>query len=278
MGQGTAGPYGLHVGTTGLIFGAIAIAWLAYLVPHFVRKRDDDVAVDADDPAERFAQSMRVVQHGTAPLLDQDLSEIGTYEVSTPLTRRAAVTDLRRLETVAALRRRRVLLALLAALSLVVGLAGAQLIPWWSTAIPGGLLVLFFAVSRFSVIAMRRSLDARYADIMRGGDEVTVFINRAKVKKDLKAAAQAAEKEVEESEPKPATGALWDPVPITVPTYVSKPLAPRTVRTIDLSGPAVTSTAAVQHPVTADARPAEAAPAEESVEESATDERRAASA
>ena len=32
-------------------------------------------------------------------------------------------------------------------------------------------------------------------------------------------------------------GALWDPVPITMPTYVSKPLAPRTVRTIDLSGP-----------------------------------------
>ena len=279
MGQGTGDPYGLHVGTTGLIFGAIAIAWLAYLVPHFVRKRDDEAVTETDDPAERFAQSMRVVQHGTAPLLDQDLSEIGTYEVSTPLTRRAAVADLRRLETVAALRRRRVLLVLLAALSLVVGLAGAQLLPWWTTAIPGGLLAAFFAVSRFSVIAMRRSLDARYADIMRGGDEVTVFINRAKVKKGVEAAAEAAEKEAAENESKAATGALWDPVPITVPTYVSKPLAPRTVRTIDLSGPAVTSTAAVQHPVTADPRPA-AAPrtAGELVEESAADERHAASA
>lgn len=261
-----------------MIFGAIAIAWLAYLVPHFVRKRDDDVTADAEDPAERFAQSMRVVQHGTAPLLDQDLSEIGTYEVSTPLTRRAAVTDLRRLETVAALRRRRVLLALMAALSLVVGLAGAQLIPWWSTAIPGGLLVLFFAVSRFSVIAMRRSLDARYADIMRGGDEVTVFINRAKLKKDTKAVAEAVEETPAETEQKTATGALWDPVPITVPTYVSKPLAPRTVRTIDLSGPAVTSTATVQHPVTADAQPAALLTAGELAEESVADERRAASA
>ena len=261
-----------------MIFGAIAIAWLAYLVPHFVRKREDDVAVDADDPAERFAQSMRVVQHGTAPLLDQDLSEIGTYEVSTPLTRRAAVTDLRRLETVAALRRRRVLLVLMAALSLVIGLAAVQLIPWWSTAIPGGLLVLFFAVSRFSVVAMRRSLDARYADIMRGGEEVTVFINRAKIKKETKAVAESVEDEPAEAEVKPATGALWDPVPITVPTYVSKPLAPRTVRTIDLSGPAVTSAAAVQHPVTADARPAGVTTAGKLAEESATDERRAASA
>lgn len=262
-----------------MIFGAIAIAWLAYLVPHFVRKRDDEAIVDADDPAERFAGSMRVVQHGTAPLLDQDLSEIGTYEVSTPLTRRAAVADLRRLERVAALRRRRVLLALMAALSLVVGLAGARLIPWWSTAIPGGLVVLFFVVSRFSVVAMRRSLDARYADIQRGGDEVTVFINRAKIKdpKATKSTAAAAEDAV--AEEKATAGALWDPVPITVPTYVSRPLAPRTVRTIDLSGPAVTSGASVQHPVTADARPTTAASAAElAAEESGTTERRAASA
>lgn len=263
-----------------MIFGAIAIAWLAYLVPHFVRKRDDEAVVDADDPAERFAGSMRVVQHGTAPLLDQDLSEIGTYEVSTPLTRRAAVADLRRLERVAALRRRRVLLALMAVLSLVVGLAGAELTPWWSTAIPGGLLMLFFVISRFSVVAMRRSLDARYADIQRGGDEVTVFINRAK-SKDAKAStndsAESASAGAEE-EKKPTGGVLWDPVPITVPTYVSKPLAPRTVRTIDLSGPAVTSGASVQHPVTADARPTTAASAVELTEESGPSERRVASA
>jgi hypothetical protein len=274
----TPAPYGRVVGTTGVIFGAIAIAWLAYLVPHFVRKRDDEAVVDADDPAERFAQSMRVVQHGTAPLLDQDLSEIGTYEVSTPLTRRAAVADLRRLETVAALRRRRVLLGLMAVLSLVVGLAGAQLVPWWSTAIPGGLLVLFFVVSRFSVIAMRRSLDARYADIQRGGEEVTVFINRAKVKAAKTAGTVAADEKPAEDK-KPAVGALWDPVPITVPTYVSKPLAPRTVRTIDLSGPAGTLGAAAQHPVTADAHPADAPSADEAtVDESGSGERRAASA
>lgn len=261
-----------------MIFGAIAIAWLAYLVPHFVRKRDDEAVVDAEDPAERFASSMRVVQHGTAPLLDQDLSEIGTYEVSTPLTRRAAVADLRRLERVAALRRRRVLLVLMAVLSLVVGLAGAQLIPWWSTAIPGGVLVLFFAVSRFSVIGMRRSLDARYADIQRGGDEVTVFINRAKVKAGVKAIAATVDEEPVE-EKKPAAGVLWDPVPITVPTYVSKPLAPRTVRTIDLSGPAVAAGSAIQHPVTADAQPMTAPSASEvAADESGDGERRAASA
>ena len=33
------------------------------------------------------------------------------------------------------------------------------------------------------------------------------------------------------------TGALWEPIPVTPATYVSQPLLPRTVRTIDLSAP-----------------------------------------
>ena len=32
-------------------------------------------------------------------------------------------------------------------------------------------------------------------------------------------------------------GSLWDPLPVTLPTYVGKPQAKRTVRTIDLGEP-----------------------------------------
>ena len=128
-------PYGLGVGTTGLIFAAIAIAWLAYLVPHFVRRREDEVAVEVD-PSDRFSDSMRIIRNGTAPLVDQDLAQIPTYEVSTPQTRRAAIKDLCRQERVAAARRRRVLLVLLAGLSVVVGICAAGLTPWWSLAVP----------------------------------------------------------------------------------------------------------------------------------------------
>jgi len=112
-----------------VIFAAIAIAWLAYLVPHFVRRRDDEPAEEST-PADRFSESMRIVRHGTAPLLDQDLAEIQTYEVSTPQTRRAAVNDLRRLEAAAAGRRRRVLLVLLAALSGAIGRGARERGPW----------------------------------------------------------------------------------------------------------------------------------------------------
>jgi hypothetical protein len=228
-----------------VIFAAIAIAWLAYLVPHFVRHREDELVGEQVDAANRFAESMRVVRHGTAPLLNQDLTEITSYEVSTPLTRRAATNDLRRLEQLAATRRRRVLLGLLAVVSATVGVCAAGLTPWWLLAVPAGLLLAFVTLARLSVQVMRRDLDARYRDIRQGGDESTVLLSRKEV---LLAGPAAAPAKV-----KTTTGALWDPVPITMPTYVSKPLAPRTVRTIDLSGPGITTPGRHDAPVTADA-------------------------
>lgn len=237
-----------------MIFTAIAIAWLAYLVPHFVRRRDDETI--ADDPAQRFSDSVRVVRHGTAPLLNQDLAEIETYEVSTPLTRRAAVHDLRRLERLAARRRRRVLLVLLVALTAVICVCQLGYLPWWSVAIPGGLLVGFAVVARLSVRAMRRSLDRRYHAIAQGSEESTVFFSRK----------EASAPEPLGAVPSGTPGRLWDPVPITLPTYVSKPLAPRTVRTIDLSGPPVVASGSTAMPVTADP-PQVAEAGEESVRE-----------
>jgi hypothetical protein len=244
------------VGTTGLIFAGIAIAWLAYLVPHFVRRREGepDVEREAVDP---FSDSVRILRHGTAPLLDQDLAELREFEVSTPVTRRAAIADLRRLERVAASRRRRVLSGLFAILCAIISVCSMAWLPWWTVAVPGGLVLLFVVVSRISVRAMRRDLDARYVSISRGSDEKTVLISR----KD--AGAEGKEKKVKAKKAKAEDGkdaddkpGLWDPLPITVPTYVSKPLAPRTVRTIDLSAPDVTSSGRQTVPVTADA-PAE---------------------
>lgn len=236
-----------------MIFAAIAIAWLAYLVPHFARHREDELVGDEVDPADRFAESMRIVRHGTAPLLNQDLAEMTSYEVSTPLTRRAAIAELRRLEQVAAARRRRVLLGLLAVLSATVGVCGAGLAPWWLLALPGGLLLAFLTVARVSVRIMRRDLDARYRHIRQGSDESTVLLSRKEI---LRAGRTSEPVKV-----RTTTGALWDPVPITMPTYVSKPLAPRTVRTIDLSGPGVATPGRENAPVTADA-PQRAAVAE----------------
>ena len=242
------------MGTTGLIFAAIAIAWLAYLVPHFVRRRDDESVPDVD-PADRFADSMRIIRNGTAPLLDQDLERIPTYEVSTPHTRQAAIRDLHRQEVVAAARRRRVLLVLLASLSLIIGLCATGLSPWWTMAIPAGLLAAFVVGARISVGVIRRSLDQRFQQIRNGSNESTIFLSREDLAAvtGAKSGSTVAGESRPKADPSRSTGALWDPVPITKPTYVSKPLAPRTVRTIDLSGPTVAATnAKASVPVTAD--------------------------
>ena len=253
------------MGTTGLIFAGIAIAWLAYLVPHFVRRRDGEPDVE-HETVDPFSDSVRILRHGTAPLLDQDLTELREFEVSTPVTRRAAIADLRRLERVAASRRRRVLSGLFAILCAVISVCSMSWLPWWTVAVPGGLVLLFVVVSRVSVRAMRRDLDARYVAISRGSDEKTVLISRkdsAAEAKDKKAKKGKKVKDDASADSKPG---LWDPLPITVPTYVSTPLAPRTVRTIDLSAPDVTSSGRQSVPVTADA-PAEAPVLEGPVQE-----------
>lgn len=240
-------PYGFGVGTTGLIYAAIAFAWLAYLVPNYLRRKEESTSTETD-PHDRFSDSVRIIRSGSAPLLDQDLTEMPEVEISTPLTRRAAIGELRRLEQSAALRRRRVLLVLMILLTAAVVVWATGLVPWWVMVIPAGLVVGFFGVSRFTVAAMRRDLDARYAEIRRGSEEATVLLNRRAVA-DLVGTPNDVEPSIKI---KSKSGGLWEPLPITMPTYVSKPLAPRTVRTIDLAAPEMSQPIRQDGPVTAD--------------------------
>jgi hypothetical protein len=124
-----------------------------------------------------------------------------------------------------------------------------QLIPWWSIAIPSGLLLIFVLVARISVRAMRIKLVARYRGIHHGNNESTIFLSL----KDFAKGGADSYLQSGKADLSAKQGALWDPIPITMPTYVSKPLAPRTVRTIDLSGADVASSANHEVPVTADA-------------------------
>ncbi|WP_114560403.1 divisome protein SepX/GlpR [Desertihabitans aurantiacus] len=238
---------------TGLIFAAIVAAWLAYLVPLFLRRNQVDL--DADDPADHFSSSVRIVTSGTAPLVDQDGEEISDVEVSTPMTRRSAIRRIRGLERQAASRRRRVLVVLMVGLTLCLAAAALELLPWWSLAVPGGLLLVFLAVARITVRRMVRRHDQLVARIRVGSEEETVLITVGAVPEGADAPGA--------HEPSRPLRGLWDPIPVTTPTYVSKPLAPRTVRTIDLSAPDVTSSGRRTQPVLAETGPVPAAPAPE---------------
>jgi len=221
-----------------LIFAAIAAFWLMYLVPYMLRHRGDDVADDGGDLAVPFTPAVTIVRSGSS-LADADP---GTAPVSTPLTRRAQLRELHAHDLRAAQRRRRVLIFLLLVQLLVGTLAIFRIGAWWGALIPAALIASFLVVARFSVRSMRADLAARAARIRECPDEETVAISLS--------ADDVADHEhsVQLSVPIVPVGSLWEPIPITRPTYVSKPLASRTVRTIDLSAPVPAGSV----PVTAD--------------------------
>lgn len=218
----------------GILISLVVVAGLALALPWVMSQRTADVELDGD-PTERFSNSVRILRRDVEDYQDED-----TSAVSTPLTRRAEVHELRMIARQAAKRRLVVVCALLVAVVTLAVLAFLAIVPWWSLAIPGGLLVGFLAVARFSVVSMHRSLDTRAAAVERGFDE-----NEDTETIDLTdfEGTEGIEISVDLSVPT-TTGALWDPIPVTPATYVSQPLLPRTVRTIDLSAP-VTATAPI---------------------------------
>lgn len=230
----------------GLIFGAIALAWIAFLVPSFAARRNLDH--DDVDPVERFGETMRIIARSTHSVgTDEEGSE-----VSTPLTRRASRAEIHLMARTAARRRRNVVLAL-AGLTVVTSvLVPLTSLSWWAALVPAALLLVFLVVARFSVVRLNASLDARLAELEDDWHEDTIsFEVPAGLRED------SQELSIEISAPiEGLHGSLWDPIPVTVPTYVSKPLVPRTVRTIDLSAPEPPSTP--RTPVVAEAPQSEA--------------------
>ncbi len=210
---------------TGVIFAMIAAFWLVYLIPYYLHHRGDHEDGEVDIP---FTPSAVTIVRSGESLAQADE---GAAEVSTPLTRRSRLRELRLIDEQAAQRRRRVLIFLLLVQLLVAGLAYFGIGAWWGATIPAGLLVVFLIVARFSVRSMRADLDRRAEQIKQNVDEETVAL--ALTEQDV----AGREHSVELSVPVTGLGSLWEAVPITRPTYVSTPLAPRTVRTIDLSAP-----------------------------------------
>jgi hypothetical protein len=216
------------VDQSGLIFVALAVAWAAYLIPQALRHHDEALRGRSID---RFSHSIRVLArrepvnarrarlvvnapttsaHGTAATLSLDEQ----YAV-----RRAA-------GRAATKRRRRVLSVLLLALAAVVVVCATGRLAWPYVAIPAGLLVAWLVACRLMVRHERAWHPATLVeddeDVAADPDTVTTGTHEA-VPGDAAAA-----------DPR-----LWDPVPVTLPTYVSKPAARRTVRTIDLDSTGV---------------------------------------
>jgi len=150
------------------------------------------------------------------------------------------------------MRRRRVLAGLLLATvvtAIVVPLTPA---PWWAPLLVLGSTLAFLVHLRLQARRNREVSRSRDAVRKRSRSRLMRFdaIERLMtVRRDLAAdraaeeqrwleaeAADRREREAEERREAAAAGG-WAPVPVPLPTYVSKPVAPRRAATIDLTRP-----------------------------------------
>jgi hypothetical protein len=220
------------VDLSGLIFVALAIAWAAYLIPKALRHHDD---VARDRSVDRFSQSLRVLARRepvSARMARLVVPAGAVVEVTTAPSAVAASPDelyaARRFATSRATkRRRRVLSALLVALIAVVAVCAVGRLSWPYVAIPAALLVAWLVACRLMVKKERARPSVEVVD--------PAAVDRPEGEESAPTGPIAT---VAPAEAAAAEG-LWDPVPVTLPTYVSKPAARRSVRTIDLDSTGV---------------------------------------
>lgn len=215
-----------------LIFVALAVSWAVYLVPKALKHHDDVVRSRSVD---RFSHTMRVlarrepVDRRNARLVVSPGRTPSSPIVSTKHTTPAPAPLTREATNRAARRRRRVLGAVLLALVATAAVAGFGVISWWYVAIPGGLLVAWLVACRLMV---RHEQALRFdADLREATGEIPAV-------RDDGPGAPLDDDTTQT--PAITDPSLWDPMPVTLPTYVSAPPAARRgVRTIDLDSSGV---------------------------------------
>ncbi|MBE7325344.1 hypothetical protein IEQ44_11830 [Nocardioides sp. Y6] len=235
-----------------LIFVALAVAWGVYLVPKALQHHE---TTQRSRSVERFSSRMRVlarreptssrdarlvVQPGRAPSRPVIETKGPAPVAATIAARRAAAQRATR-------RRRNVLSVLLLALVVVAAVAAAGAAPWWSLAIPGGLLVAWLVACRLMVKSERREAvrpaRAPQAPATRSASDdptethpvVTVDVSGSGAVRESSLTLPVVQEELAADDP-----SRWDMVPVTLPTYVSKPVATRrTVQQIDLESTGV---------------------------------------
>ena len=231
-----------------MIFVALAIAWAVYLIPKALRHHDE---VASSRSVDRFSDTMRVlarrepVNRRDARLVVTPGRASSTTEVTVKPTAAAPTpAQLRaRRETVARAtrRRRNVLGVLLLANAVVATLAFLHVFGWVWQAVPAGLVVVWLVLCRVMVKSEIRA-DAPVAVDEADEDVAAQATADLPAEYSVERNAQGFDEVAASAEtstmPAIVDGTLWDPLPVTLPTYVTKPAAARrTVRTIDLGEP-----------------------------------------
>lgn len=240
-----------------MIIAFVVAVWAAYFVPLMLRRYDEhskNASVETSGSQSRViarpsAKPATMAAEATTPVVEPVIAKV-TAPAARTLDRPAA--------RLAARRRRRTLLTLLAATAVVGGLAGASVIaPFWVAA-PVALVVAWLVACRIQVRSelgltrvkapkrpkAEKKKAEKKAEWPARDEEETIVVSghfedinpgRKNLMEDVPLEANALDDQIVIAVPSVSTTgeALWDPLPVTLPTYVTKPRAGRTVRTID---------------------------------------------
>lgn len=249
-----------------MIFVALAVVWAVVLIPKALRHHDDVArtrSVDEVSDSARVLARREPISATQAELVAGRSSSAHAPESSVPAPReatgptpltaprpvvplqrpRAQVAARRRAAAAAARRRRRVLTVLLLSDLAVVVLALTAVLAAWAPAVPGGLTVAYLVLCR---VLVRRER-ARWEAVLVGSSAEAAETDEEPLEVPAAPVASSADTSIfdaavlREAVVTADGGSLWDPLPVTLPTYVTAPRAPRSVRTIDLRHEAVSS-------------------------------------
>ena len=223
---------------------ALAIGWAVYLLPKALRHHDEE---DRRRSVEEFSDSVRIVGRGVVQTVRAHATRAPEAETvkapAPPAPRTSTIT--REAARNAARRRRRVLALLISTLAVVSVTSFLSYTPSYTVAIPLVLIVAFLVTARLTVRAqqaVRRSAPVQQIDDEREEQADQHLVQPrpvAEVEADLDGedTQGLSRDELAEvvGEPVLDEGGLWDPLPVTLPTYVNKARARRTVRTIELT-------------------------------------------
>lgn len=252
----------MDIGASGIIFGFVVVLWIAYVLPLVLTRYDEaQRKIPIAGSFSRVIPRARLKTEAHAAAEGEEMSE-ADLEAQRQAERerrraaRAAREEVRESARRAAQRRRVVLYAVSYAALMIGAAAAMRFIPVWTVGIGVALVAAWLVACRYQVVIERsltggqsQAAQAERARVAIPADaENTVVLSGQfedydgdilHVMERIALERNALDEQLQIAVPSAASsgGTLWDPLPVTVPTYVTKPRAGRTVRTIDFAQP-----------------------------------------
>lgn len=273
--------------SSGLIIAFVVVVWAAYFMPLVLRRYDEASKNASFETTGTLSRVIARTKRDATPQTHAPVAVAVDEQAPATAPRRSLDRPAARL---AARRRRRTLLTLLALTVIVGAVAGFGVIaPYWIAA-PAALIVAWLVACRIQVrverglarpkvarpqtartqtartktartkttrpklarpklkVALPKLARTQRPTALASDEEDTIIVSgqfedidpgRKHEMEDVALEDDALDDQIVIAVPSMATTGepLWDPLPVTLPTYVTKPRAGRTVRTIDFSQP-----------------------------------------